>query len=82
VQIGIEQPVEKIVDSWTINQGMAASYIGTSNQIESAVTGVVAIKSIGSDSSVLGSAQLTFPNHGVIRGGFTARWITAPVLCG
>ncbi len=83
VRMMITQPLEQIVDhSWSVDDGMGASYVAAPNELESAVSGAVTIRAIGPDSSVLGSVLLRFPTRGQISGGFTARWINISPLCG
>jgi len=83
VRMMITQPLEQIVDhSWSVDDGMGASYVAAPNELESAISGAVTIRAIGPDSSVLGSVLLRFPTRGQISGGFTARWINISPLCG
>ena len=83
VRITISQSLDQLPKhSWTVNNEAGAWYVSASNEFELAASGSVTVRAVGPDSSVLGSALLTFPTRGRISAGFTAQWIHAPVLCG
>lgn len=83
VRLQIPEPLEEIAGrSRTIGEDAAAWYFSAPNQFEVASTGSVSIESVRSDSTVVGSARLWFPNRGRINGAFTASWINVPMLCG
>jgi hypothetical protein len=84
VRIAIWQPRERLAGrSWSLaDDAAAAEYFSTPDEFELATGVSVTINAVDSDSTVRGSAELTFPMHGRIAGGFRARWIPVALRCG
>ena len=84
VLVDIWQPRERLRErSWQLaDDAAAASYFSTPNDFEVAIGGSITVKAIDPDSTVHGSAVLTFPTHGTIAGGFHARWFSVALRCG
>lgn len=48
----------------------------------SAIEGVIRLERLGPDSTLIGYYAVTFPNAGMMRGRFAARWLEDRPLCG
>jgi len=83
LSIKILEPLDRIDDHrWVIGEGATAMYFLDDSTGVLAAFGSVRITSVRSDSTVVGSAELWFPQHGRIEGGFTAAWMDVPAMCG
>jgi hypothetical protein len=70
--------------TWSIqDDGMqaSASFNSGSTYLESATSGSIHIESVSDDNTVAGNMDVTFADHGRVRGGFTAHWIANQMLC-
>lgn len=54
----------------------------TATDYEIAIGGRVTVSSVAPDSTIEGSADVTFPSAGRIRVRFRAEWLSRAVLCG
>lgn len=54
----------------------------SASDYEIATSGVLTVSAVNPDSTIVGSADLTFPNAGRVRAAFQAAWVPRPVLCG
>lgn len=86
VRIYLEQSVTAISGrTWTL-AGTASDgnawFQSTPSNNELATGGYMIVNSVGSDNTIEGTVDLTFPNAGHIRGGFRAAWLLPNVeLC-
>ena len=60
----------------------AGSYCTGENDCEAALSGMVQFHKLGSDSSLVGEFEVSFPNEEPFAGGFLADWLSHTVLCG
>jgi hypothetical protein len=58
-----------------------ASFQSTPSNNELATAGYLIVNSVGSDNTIEGTVDVTFPNAGHIRGGFRAAWLPNVLLC-
>lgn len=86
VRIYVWQPLDGLAGrSWILGGGEpegSAWFHSSATEYEVAARGTVTVNRVTSDSTVEGSADLTFANAGRVRGGFRAVWISNSVLCG
>ena len=72
-------------ETWSVGtgamDGSATMQMG-SDLIDTAVGGGVHVSSVDDDNTVTGTVDITFPEFGRIRGGFSAHWLANPALCG
>ena len=82
VRIYLAQSVTAISGrTWTLADGNAWFQSAPSNY-ELATGGYMIVNSVGSDNTIEGTVDLTFPSAGHIRGGFRAAWLLPNVeLC-
>lgn len=84
VRVNVWQSVGDAAGSWEVGGGddeAAAWYFTAPNEFEVA-TGRVTVSAVGSDTTVRGTVDLTFPSVGRITGSFEAAWISVSPLCG
>ena len=85
VRIYLAQPVTAISGrTWTlagtVSDGNAWFQSAPSNY-EVATGGYMIVNSVGSDNTIEGTVDLTFPNAGHIQGGFRAAWLPSVSIC-
>jgi hypothetical protein len=86
VRIYLGQSVTAISGrTWTLagtaSDGNAWFQSAPSNN-ELATGGYMIVNSVGSDNTIEGTVDVTFPSAGHIRGGFRAPWLPNTSLCG
>jgi hypothetical protein len=85
LRIDVWQPPVRLAGrSWVLagseSEGSAWFY-STATDFEIATRGRVTINAVAPDNTIEGSADLTFPSAGRIRGGFRAAWLSRVVGC-
>jgi hypothetical protein len=86
IRIVIWQPAGALANrSWSLSAsaGEGGAWFHSTTEVhETASSGSVRVSTVSADTSLEGTVDVTFPTAGRIRGGFTARWIARPALCG
>jgi hypothetical protein len=79
VAISLWQPVTGLTErSWTVGQGEVdgvATYCSATDDCEVVSTGHVTVTGVDADTSITGTADLTFPAAGRVTGAFSAEWL-------
>jgi hypothetical protein len=85
LRIDVWQPLGRLAGrSWVLAGSEAegsAWFYSTATDFEIATRGRVTINAVAPDNTIEGSADLTFPSAGRIRGGFRAAWLSRVVGC-
>lgn len=86
VRVNVWQSVGDVAGgSWDVGSGAtdaAAARFTAPTDFEVATQGRVTVSAVGSDTTVRGTVDLTFPSIGRITGAFEAAWISLSPLCG
>jgi hypothetical protein len=86
VRIYVWQPLDRLAErSWNLAGGEpegSAWFQSSATDFEVAVRGTVRVNRVAPDGTVEGSADVTFPSTGRVRGGFRAVWVPNAMLCG
>lgn len=86
LRIYVWQPLDRLAGrSWVLtgSEPEGGAWLQSSaTEYEIATRGTVTVTRVRPDSTVEGSADLTFPSTGRIRTGFRAVWVEQAMLCG
>jgi hypothetical protein len=86
LRIYVWQPLDRLAGrSWILAGGEpegSAWLHSSATEYEVAARGAVTVNRVAPDGTVGGSADLTFPSAGRVRGGYRAVWVPQAVLCG
>jgi hypothetical protein len=86
VRVYLWQPLDQLAGrSWVLvdpSTAGSAQYCSAVSSCEPTSAGEVTIRSVGADSVIGGTVDLTFPVAGHIAGGFRAVWLSRTILCG
>lgn len=86
VRINILQPPERLTErAWVIGGSEpdgSAAYYSSASEYEIATSGRVRVRSVASDGTVTGVADLSFPTSGHLHREFQAAWTARYWMCG
>jgi hypothetical protein len=83
IRIAVPVDVSHLTGFWPVglNSESAAWLHLTDPTLQAAESGLVIVKSVGTDNTVTGIVDVDFPNGQRIRGDFTATWLTGMTTC-
>jgi hypothetical protein len=83
IRIVVQRSLDEVGGTWAIssNSEAGARYTRSSDNYEWAKSGLLIVKSVGSDKSIDGSVYLEFADAGHVEGEFHADWIPATQPC-